>query len=179
MEVNVEKYIKGCLQNDPRSQELFYKHCFKNLLKISLRYHSNYDDAVSSFNKAMMKALTKLSQYRGDGTILGWVAKIITTTCLNELRARSLYTKKEVTEDVADSFSITPEVYKNTTEKELLNIICGLPDATRIVFNLFVMEGYSHKEISKELKISEGTSKWHLNNARKMIKEKFYNLNNA
>ena len=77
MEEQINKYIKGCIKNNQRSEELLYKYCFANLMKVCMRYHRNTFDASISFNKAMHNVFSKLKMYRGDGAFLGWVQKII------------------------------------------------------------------------------------------------------
>ncbi len=172
MEENIDIHIKGCLANDPKSQELLYKYCFMNLMKVSFRYHTNEADAAASFNKAMHTVFDKLKMYRGDGPFLGWVRTIVVNTCLNELRKVVKYPVKEVNEDELKLNNTLPEVYSNISEKEIMALVQTLPDATRLVFNLYVMEGYTHIKIGEALKISAGTSKWQLNQARTILKEK-------
>lgn len=172
MQEQVEQYIKGCLQNDPRSQEMLYRHCFANLMKVCMRYHANQDDATASFNKAMHKVFDKLKSYRNEGVFLGWVRTIIVNTCLNDLSRVIKYSDREISEADAAVQQTIPDVYANISEKEILTLVQQLPDAPRTVFNLYVMEGYTHEQIAKELKIAAGTSKWQLNQARTMLKEK-------
>jgi RNA polymerase sigma-70 factor, ECF subfamily len=172
MEENIDIHIKGCLANNPRSQELLYKYCFMNLMKVSFRYHTNEADAAASFNKAMHTVFDKLKMYRGDGPFLGWVRTIVVNTCLNELRKVVKYPVKEVNEDELKLNNTLPEVYSNISEKEIMALVQTLPDATRLVFNLYVMECYTHIKIAEVLKISAGTSKWQLNQARTILKEK-------
>ncbi len=176
MEEQLLSYLEGCKKNDSRYQELFYTYCFKQLMKICLRYHRNYEDATASFNKAMLTVFTKIHQYRKEGSITGWTSKIITNTCLNELRNSTAFEHKEITEAEMNSFHIDAIVFGDITQKEILNIVQELPEASKLVFNLFVMEGFTHKNIADTLNISIGTSKWHLNNARTILKEKFYLL---
>jgi RNA polymerase sigma-70 factor, ECF subfamily len=148
MQEQVDLYIKGCLQKDPRSEEMLYRYCFTNLIKVCMRYHANQDDATASFNKAMHKVFDKLKSYRKEGVFLGWVRTIIVNTCLNDL----------------------------SREKEILSLVQELPATCRTVFNLYVMEGYTHEQIAKELRIAAGTSKWQLNQARTLLKDKLSQL---
>jgi len=176
MEEQLASYLEGCRKNDNRYQELFYTCCFQHLMKICLRYHRNYEDATASFNKAMFTVFTRIKQYRGEGTISGWVRKIITNTCLNELRKATQFEHKEISDAEMNDFNIDPNVYRDIMKKEILDIVHDLHKSTRLVFNLFVMEGFTHKNIADSLNISTGTSKWHLNNARTILKQKFYLL---
>lgn len=172
MEENIDIHIKGCLANEPRSQEFLYRYCFMNLMKVSFRYHTNEADATASFNKAMHTVFHKLKTYRGDGPFLGWVRTILVNTCLNELRKVVKYLTKEINDDNLKLQTIMPDAYHNISEKEIMALVQALPKATRLIFNLYVMEGYTHIKIAEELKIPIGTSKWHLNQARTVLKVK-------
>jgi RNA polymerase sigma-70 factor, ECF subfamily len=176
MQEQVELYIKGCLQKDPRSEEMLYRYCFTNLMKVCMRYHANQDDATASFNKAMHKVFDKLKSYRKEGAFLGWVRTIIVNTCLNDLSRVIKYSDREISEADAAIHQTTPEVYANISEKEILALVQQLPAASRTVFNLYVMEGYAHEQIAKELRIAAGTSKWQLNQARTLLKDKLSQL---
>lgn len=177
MKEQVGTYIKGCMQNDPRSQESLYRYCFTNLMKVSLRYHTNQDDAAASFNKAMHIVFDKLKSYRNEGSFLGWVRTIIVNTCLNDLSRVIKYSDREVLERDTEAFQTAPDVYGAISEKEILALVQQLPNAARTVFNLYVMEGYTHDKIAKELKMTVETSKWQVNQARTMLKEKLSLLN--
>lgn len=176
MQEEVEHYIKGSLQNDPRSEEMLYRYCFTNLIKVCMRYHSNQDDATASFNKAMHKVFDKLKLYRNEGAFLGWVRTIIVNTCLNDLSRIIKYSDREISDADAAVQQTMPDVYSNISEKEILALVQQLPAAPRTVFNLYVMEGFTHDQISKELKIAAGTSKWQLNQARTLLKDKLSQL---
>jgi RNA polymerase sigma-70 factor, ECF subfamily len=178
MDENINIHIKGCLANDHKSQECLYKYCFINLMKVSFRYHTNEADAAASFNKAMHTVFDKLKMYRGDGPFLGWVRTIVVNTCLNELRKVVKYSIQEINEDELKLQNTLPDAYSNISEKEIMALVQALPDATRLVFNLYVMEGYTHTKIAEILKISAGTSKWQLNQARTILKEKIIMLQN-
>jgi RNA polymerase sigma-70 factor, ECF subfamily len=176
MHEQVNLYIKGCLQKDPRSEEMLYRYCFTNLIKVCMRYHANQDDATASFNKAMHKVFDKLKSYRREGAFLGWVRTIIIKTCLNDLSRVIKYSDREISEADTTIHQTTPEVYANISEKEILALVQQLPATSRTVFNLYVMEGYTHEQIGKELKIATGTSKWQLNQARTSLKDKLSQL---
>lgn len=178
MEGNIDKYIQGCLANNAKSQEELYKYCFDNFMKVCYRYHSNSSDASASFNKAMHTVFDKLKMYKAEGAFLGWVKKIIINTCLNDLRGRFEYSQKDINEHELISFNAIPEAYSNISEKEILQLVQELPNITRVVFNLYIMEGFNHIQISDALKIPVGTSKWHLNKARTTLKERIVEITN-
>jgi RNA polymerase sigma-70 factor, ECF subfamily len=164
-------YIEGCLKNDPASQEALYKYCFAQFIKICMGYHAGKDDAVASFNKAMHKVFTGMHQYRNEGPVLGWIRKIIVNTCLNDLRGRARFSAVEIDDREINRFTAEPEIYAGLEVKQVMELVQQLPPATRIVFNLFIMEGFTHEQIAKQLGITAGTSKWHLNQARQLLKQ--------
>lgn len=170
MEVQVEKHITGCLKNIPHSQEMLYKYCFDRFFKVCMRYHNNQADAISSFNKAMHKVFDNLNKYRCEGPFAAWARKVIINTCLNELRSLSRRGTIPITQTQESSCIAIPDVYDAISEKEILKIVQDLPYKSRVVFNMYVMDGYTHLQIAKALRISEGTSKWYLSRARLILK---------
>lgn len=177
MQHQLDIYIQGCLKNDPVSQEALYKYCFAQFMKICLGYHANNDDAVASFNKAMHQVFTKIHQYRSEGPVMGWIRKTMVNTCLNDIRGKAKFTAKELNDAELNRFHAEPEIYSGLEVKQVLQLVQRLPSATRLVFNLFIMEGYTHEQVSRQLGISTGTSKWHLNHARELLKKEMAQLN--
>ena len=176
MQEQIEQYIKGSMRNDPRCEEMLYRYCFANLMKVCMRYHSNQDDATASFNKGMHKVFDKLKSYRSEGPFLGWVRTILVNTCLNDLNRVIKHTDREISEADTVVYQTIPDVYANISEKEILALVQQLPAAPRTVFNLYVMEGYTHEQIAKKIGIAAGTSKWQLNQARILLKDKLSQL---
>lgn len=179
MEVQVEKYIAGCLQNTPHSQEMLYKYCFDRFFKVCMRYHVNQADAISSFNKAMHKVFDNLTKYRCEGPFSAWARKVIINTCLNELRGLTRRGTVPITQTQESSCNAVPDVYGSISEKEILKVVQDLPYKCRVVFNMYVMDGYTHLQIAKVLGIPEGTSKWYLGRARLILKSWLLESGNA
>ncbi|GAA4338373.1 RNA polymerase sigma factor [Flaviaesturariibacter amylovorans] len=168
----LEVILNGLEQGDARCQSAFYRHCHGELMKVALRYHASADEAAASFNKAMLQVFQKIRDYRREGAVMGWVRRIIVNTCLNELRGRLRFSSVDFTDEGLNSFSAGPEVYAGIEARRLLDLVHALPDTTRTVFNLYVMEGYTHEQVAAALKIPKGTSKWHLHQARTQLKER-------
>ena len=176
MAVDVE-ILKRCQEDDQRAIKQLYEFCFQLLMPICVRYHTNREDARSSLNMAFLKIVQGLPTV--DVKTLhfnSWAKKIMTNRLIDEYRAKKLYNKHYPTKETnweIDSVH-KPEMNKGLEKLEynaLLHLIEQVPENSRIVFNLFVIEGYSHQEISEMLDIPYGTSKWHLLNARKILKE--------
>lgn len=177
MEQLLENFINGCKLGNAAHQQQLYRHCFQPMMKVCLRYHKNMDDAAASYNTAMHNVLTKINQYQNKGPFMGWVKRIMVNTCLNDLKASVRFETKEISDRDYNNFLIAPEVYSNIESRDLLAMVQNLPTNTAMVFNMYVMEGFTHEQIAQTLGISIGTSKWHLNNARTILKEKLKNTN--
>lgn len=151
---------------------MLYTYCFEQMMQVCLRYHHNMDDAAASYNEAMYKVLAKIDQYRQEGEFLGWVRRIVVNTCLNALQQAARFNVVVPAEERTGNVHISPEAYSQLNQKEVLRLVQELPAASALVFNLYIMEGYTHEQIASQLGISSGTSKWHLNHARNVLKEK-------
>jgi RNA polymerase sigma-70 factor, ECF subfamily len=175
MEQLLENFIEGCKLGNAAHQQQLYRYCFQPMMKVCLRYHKNMDDAAISYNAAMHNVLTKINQYQNKGPFMGWVQKIMVNTCLNALKASTKFETKEISDREYNSFIIVPDAYAHMESKALLKLVQDLPTNTAMVFNMYVMEGYTHEQIANVLSISVGTSKWHLNNARTILKNNIQN----
>jgi RNA polymerase sigma-70 factor, ECF subfamily len=176
VEQRLENIIVGCIGNNPSSQKMLYNYCFEQMIRVCLRYHHNIDDAAASYNEAMYKVFTKIDQYKQEGEFLGWVRRIVVNTCLNALRQAARFNVVTPADGEADHVPINPEAYSQLNHKEVLRLVQELPAASALVFNLYVMEGYTHEQIASHLGISPGTSKWHLSHARNVLKEKIKSM---
>lgn len=145
-------------------------------LKVCARYAKNMQDAEQLLNDGFLKIFTQIDKYGNTGSFEGWMKRVVVNTCLDYLR--STYLKEEMTMHVnaiqpeETNLSVTNEGMKQIEFRELLSMIQILPSMTRTVFNMFVFEGFNHKEISEQLDISEGTSHWHVHQARNMLQKK-------
>lgn len=167
---DLSKLIRGCSKGDRVSQKSLYDYCFSAMMKVCMRYHKDIHDAATSFNAAMLKVFRNINQFRGEGDFLAWVRKIMVNTCLTALRSETKF-EYEISGD-HPSASFVPDIYQQLQAKQILTIVHELDITHKLVFNLFVMEGYSHDEIGKKLNIASGTSKWYLHEARKQLQKK-------
>ena len=151
------------------AQSEIYKLYADVLFGLSLKYSRNYQDAEDTLQDSFLIIFNKITQYNKKGSFEGWLKRIAINTALQKYRKKTpLELVKEVT-DIEDLVEIDFKD-KNLDIDFLLNLIQQLPDQYRLVFNLYVLDSYSHKEISKMLNISEGTSKSNLSRARKKLK---------
>ena len=167
----LDQLINECKKNKPKAQEQLYHLFSKKLFGVCLQYSSNYADAQDNLQDGFLIIFRKIEQYSGKGSFEGWAKRIMINNALQKFKGVRFM---EVLNDTI------PEVEVEIDEEEvsldyLLHIIQELPDQYRIVFNLYVLDGYSHKEISEMLSISTGTTKSNLHRARLILKEKIEN----
>lgn len=170
----VAHLVEGCIRNERSAQERLYTLFYGRMMAVVRRYIDQPEQAEEILNNGFLKAFQKMDKYKFNGSFEGWLRKIIFRSVSDYVRANVRYTEHTVLDD-RDEF-----VEKQTADRlyynQLLALVHELPPATRAVFNMFVMEGFTHREISKMLDISEGTSKWHISEARKELKEKIETL---
>ncbi len=164
--------IRGCKQNDRKAQEALYKAYYKAMITICLRYTRNEDDAVEVLNSGFLKVFQNIQRYdQAQASLYTWIRTIVVNSCLDFIRKKSR-TEQHHELNNASEVHVPAEVVSRMKASELLSLVRSLPPATAAVFNLYVIEGYSHKEIGSLLGISDGTSKWHLSEARKQLQQK-------
>ena len=167
-----ETLIKRIVKQDRKAQVELYRICFSVLMSIAFRYKKNEEDAAALANEAFFKVLTNIDKYNSNSPFEAWIRRIAINTAIDDYRKNK---KREEMFEAEDNFDGFEEVTYNEVDdtieaEELSNMLLELPKATRIVFNLFAVDGYSHKEITEELGIGLETSKWHMKEARKRLK---------
>lgn len=177
-----QEIIRGCQDGERVFQQHLYQSYYSTLMKVCVRYAKDMHDAEQLLNDGFMKIFTHIGRYERSGSFEGWMKRIMINTCLDYLK--SSYVKNSMKMSFNpnlvenSSLSIGNESVDKMEFKALVAMIQTLPAMTKTVFNLFVFEGFSHKEISKQLDISEGTSYWHVHQARSLMQEKI-KKNNA
>lgn len=169
----IQKLVKRLKKSDKRSQELLYSKYFGLMMSISMRYCENWEDAKEVVNNGFLKIFTKIEYYQGKGSFEGWMKRTMVNTALDFLKQKKFdKVSLDHTNEYEEALFIENDAALDIEAEEILNMIQELPAASRAVFNMYIIEGYKHKEISEMLQISEGTSHWHLQNARKLLKDK-------
>jgi RNA polymerase sigma factor (sigma-70 family) len=164
--------IRGCKQNDRKAQEALYKAYYKAMVTVCLRYTKNEEDAVEVLNSGFLKVFQNIQRYEpAQASLYTWIRTIVVNSCLDFIRKKSRTGQHQELNNAAE-VHVPAEVVSRMKAGELLSLVRSLPPATAAVFNLYVIEGYNHKEVGKLLGISEGTSKWHLSEARKQLQQK-------
>lgn len=173
--MNLPIIVKGCQQNDIHCQEQLYKLFYPEMIKICFRYASDSDGAGTIYNNAMLRIFKSIGDYREEGKLDAWIKKIVVNCCIDFCK-KKMAISKVLDEDSSDEITISAEAFSIVSAKEIQKIIAQLPPSTAIVFNMYVYEGYTHKQIGESLGISDGTSKWHLSEAKKILKSKMENF---
>lgn len=168
--MSLEKLIRQCANNEPKAQEEVYRLYSGKLYALCLKYSRNKTEAEDNLQDGFITIFKKIKQFSHKGSFEGWMKRIVINTALQKYREKNvlnLIHEEYVKDDVV------VEVEEEAVSLDyLLGIIQLLPNQYRLVFNLYVLDGYSHKEVSKKLGISEGTSKSNLSRARAILKKR-------
>jgi|SRR6185312_613108 len=177
--MNIEiDLITACIRKERKAQYDLYKLVFRYLMSICVRYTHSYEEANEALNTGFLKILNNLEKYKADVPFKAWIRKIMVNVLIDEYRKQKK--EKENTKMMMEYVEHTPMVEINNAiakmdAERIHRLIMELPIVSQRVFNLFVIDGFDHKEIAAMLGISEGTSKWHLHNSRELLKEKLVN----
>lgn len=174
MEISEEELIKGCLSSIPAFQQMLYKRYAAKMLTVCMRYADNQEEAEDVLQEGFIIVFEKMHQFRMQGSFEGWIRRIMVNKSLEHLRKSSKIFPVMNINNVKDHFISTEDVLTTLASKELLKMIQELPPMYKMVFNLYVFEGMSHKEIAAKVGIAEGTSKSNLSDARSLLKRKIY-----
>lgn len=168
--------VLGLRLSERKAQEAFYKNYFGIMFPTALRYASTKEDAYDIINTAFLKVITSIQNYKDDN-FAGWVKTIVVRSAI-DYGKRYTYNKPVASEMIEVDAPVYNDALSKLRIEELLQLIQGIPDSSRTVFNMFVIDGLTHKEIATSLSISAGTSKWHVANARKYLLKLTNNQNN-
>lgn len=174
-----EEIIKQCIAGNSKAQEKLYDFYARRMKGICVRYAKSVFEAEDIFQDAFIKVFTYLVNYKMEGSFDGWIRRIVVNTAIDHYKKNQSLEKHFEQYEGADeieteSFTVEQKLYAD----DLLKILSLLPDGYRLVFNLYAIEGYSHKEIADLLNISEGTSKSQLSKARRYIQHLLPKINN-
>lgn len=174
-----EELIQRCLKNNAKAQEDFYRRFAPKMYGVCLRFAKSQMEADDFLQEGFIKVFTNLKSFRNEGSLEGWIRRTIVNTAINLIKKNSKHQKD--TEIEKADFEVHHEAgaFDNLCVEELLKLISQLPTGYRMVFNLNVIEGYTHREISELLGISENTSKSQLSRARVTLQKNIAELQNC
>lgn len=170
----LKNIIKGCVKGKTEAQGALFRNYSKTLFGVCMRYTKDHSAAEDVLHEGFIKIFTNIASFKNKGSFEGWMRRIMVNTALERYRKNfQMYSVDEIIETVSDSNKNI--IVSELSAQELLMLIKDLPPAYKMVFNLYAIDGYSHKEISEILNISVGTSKSNLSRARKILQTKVKN----
>jgi len=162
--------VRGCIVNDRMAQEQLYKQFHGPMASICMRYTRNEHDAIEVLHSGFLKVFKNIERFDpAKASLYTWIRTIMVNTAIDFLRQKSRWYISHGELERVETGGIDPEAVQRLSVQELLKLVKQLPPATQAVFNLYVIDGYTHKEIGSLLGISDGTSKWHLSEARRLM----------
>ncbi len=160
--------IKGCILGNREYQEMLYHKYASKMFGVCLGYINDRDAAKDILQDGFIKVFASLEKFKGEGSLEGWIRRIITHTAVDHYR-KFVRDQRNVNIDEAKTVPFQVSIPDKILEKELLSLIHKLPEGARVIFNLYVVEGYSHNEIAEMLNITSGTSKSQVSRARMIL----------
>ena len=173
------KLIESCIKGDRSAQKVIYDRLAPRMFPVCIRYVGDRELAQDILQDGFVTLFTRLDTYKGEGSFEGWARKIFVTTALMELRKKDALKMSEDLEVVRGMKTETTTQLQNIGYKDLMSVITQLPPGFRTVFNMYAIEGYSHKEIGEILGISETTSRTQLSRARIWLQNKIKEIENV
>ncbi len=172
-----EELIRGCIREDATCQKEVFNRYAGRMLGVCHRYARTAADAEDILQDAFIKVFDKIHQFKFEGSFEGWIRRIIVNTALKKYTLRR-YEKEVVGYEVKDKdeSGMEPTAYSHLTQKEILDLINNLPEGYKLIFNLYVIEGFQHEEIAEMLGIQPGTSRSQLVKARTMLQKQITEL---
>ena len=167
--------MEGCKAGDRKMQELLYKQTAPKMLAVCMRYAKDRMEAEDVLQMGYIKVFQKIKEYRGEGSFEGWIRRVMVNTAIESYR-KNLRSLNVVEIDEAYEQPSTGFDFGTLGMQDLMKVIQKLADGYRMVFNMYAIEGYSHKEIGETLGISEGASKSQLSRARAILKEEIIKM---
>ena len=164
-----KQLIKACINNDSKAQRLLYEKYDARFFAVCKRYFTDIQQAEDALVKGFLKIFQNLENYSFEGSFEGWMRRIMINECLMELRKNKVFHLN--VDDYSSSISSNQEASQQIEEDDVMKLLDYLPEGCRLVFTLYVIEGYKHKEIAESLGITEGTSKSQLNLAKTKLKD--------
>lgn len=173
-----EEMLEGCQANQEIAQKYLFDKYSRVMTGVCLRYADSYEEAQDIVQDAFIKVFKKIGTFSGKGSLEGWIRRIMVNTSLDYLRSIKNERFNVNVDDVSFKLKENQQIVSSMQAEDLLKIIRTLPTGYRTVFNMYAIEGYSHKEIADELNISENTSKSQYSRARALLQKKLETIDN-
>jgi RNA polymerase sigma-70 factor (ECF subfamily) len=172
-----EHIISECIKGNPMAQRQLYEGFAPKMYGVCLRYADRPEEAQDILQDGFVKVFEKLKSYQSKGSFEGWIRRIVVNTALDHIRKEKKRQMDQSWDDVDYKLADDQDIESNLAAEDLLKVLHEIPVGYRTVFNMYVIEGYNHREIAKELGISENTSKSQLSRAKSHLKKLIVELN--
>lgn len=173
--LNEQQLIQGCIKNDEQCQRLLFERFAGKMLTVCLRYSVDSMEAEDILQDSFIKVYRNLSQFKFEGSFEGWIRRIVVNTALKHCQKKKIRFD-EIKPETSQGGSMEPSAYTHLGENDLMRLISRLPEGYKIVFNLHLIEGYSHEEIAEMLNIKDSTSRSQLVKARRFLQNEILKL---
>jgi RNA polymerase sigma factor (sigma-70 family) len=170
-ELSDDDLVRGCRENNRKIQEMLYRRYAKAMYNLCLLYESDRDRAKDILQEAFIKIFRNIDNVDKKGSLKGWIKKIVTNTAIDHYRKNYSEAHFIPIENIVHPFSNEESVASILNTKDIISQVERLPDGARMIFQLYAIEGYTHKEIAELLNISEGTSKSQINRAKHLLQQ--------
>lgn len=179
MEAINRALIEACISGDRRAQRQLYMLCFPDLMRVCMRYHKQEEFAAEVLNTGFFKVLTNLDKYPDHVPFISWAKRVVLNSLIDDYRRNKRY-KLNISypeeDGTLEGNQQSSQLDYNEAEQRLeaediMKLINQLPEGRREIFLLYAVEGYTHQEIGEMMNIPEGTSKWHVSEARRILKK--------
>lgn len=171
---NEQELISACVRKEANAQRMLFERYAGKMLGICSRYCINMDDAKDALHEGYIKVFNQIDRFKGNAKLETWMTRIMINTAIDHFKQSVKYkefTEKDAYLEEGSSYELELDEDQKVELQDLYAVISKLPDGYRHIFNLYAIEGYTHKEIAKELGISEGTSKSQLARSRGLLKK--------
>ena len=167
--------VQECLNGSAAAQKRIYESLAPRMFAVCVRYLGSREEAKDVMHEGFITLFSKLDTYKGDGSFEGWARRIFVNASLMQLRKKDVLKKHEDVEEYWNDKGYDPSIIEKIDSQTLMKLVAQMPAGFRTVFNMYVIEGFSHQEIAKELDITEGGSRSQLSRAKIWLKEKLKN----
>lgn len=174
--MNDQEILKGCRKGKRKAQEALYHKYAQKMMGICRRYSKNYEEAEDVFQEGFVRTYKYIGKLEQTNSLGAWLKRVFINTAINYYQKNKKHHDHLDTDTLYHAHDQYEDAIDQLSTQELLALVNNLPDGYRIVFNLYVMEGYNHKEIAETLGIAEGTSKSQLSKAKSMLKKQLGKL---
>lgn len=163
--INDSQLAVLCTKQDRNAQKLLYQRFYGQMMAVCMRYAGNKDEAAEMLNDGFMKVFVNIRDYKPEYSLQGWIRRIMVNNAIDAFRKNRQYAH-QLDIEAADEVNLQPDVIDHFAAEDIIKMIQDLPPVYKVVFNLYAIEGYSHKEIAEQLQITESTSRANLAKAR-------------